>query len=64
MNIRDDLFKEFQNKLNLRIVDMKDEIYLEMNNRFHHQTEIVDGITKFLKTFQDTLKVVGEDVVR
>jgi len=58
---RDELFKDFQNKLNARILAMKDEIYLEMNNRFKHQNEIVDNISKFLKTFQDTLKVVGKD---
>ena len=41
---------------------VKDEIYGEMDNRFNHQNEIVDNISNFLKTFQDTLKVVGKDV--
>ena len=40
---------------------LKDEIYYEMNNRFDHQNQIVDNISNFLKTFQDTLKIVGKD---
>ena len=59
---RDELFDQFQNKLQKQVVGMKDEIYLEMNNRFSHQNEIVDDISKFLKAFQETLKVVGKDV--
>jgi hypothetical protein len=34
---------------------------MEMDNRFAHQNEIVDNISNFLKTFQDTLKIVGKD---
>lgn len=59
---RDKYFSEFQTKMKNELGVLKDEIYYEMDNRFSHQNEIVDNISNFLKTFQDTLKVVGKDV--
>ena len=58
---RDKYFSDFQNKMKNELGVLKDEIYFEMDNRFSHQNEIVDNISNFLKTFQDTLKVVGKD---
>mmetsp|Transcript_38440 Transcript_38440/g.43648 ORF Transcript_38440/g.43648 Transcript_38440/m.43648 type:complete len:268 (-) Transcript_38440:78-881(-) len=40
---------------------MKEEIEDEMKSRFEHQDEIVDNMSNFIKTFQDTLKVVAGD---
>jgi len=33
----------------------------EMNNRFDHQDKIVDNLSTMVKTFQNTLKVIGSD---
>ena len=57
----DKYFTDFQNKMSNDLKVLKDEIYYEMNNRFDHQNEIIDNISNFLKTFQDTLKVIGKD---
>lgn len=62
INNRDNAFDEFKRKIMNEIRITKDEIVLEMTNRFSHQNEIIDNISNFLKTFQDTLKVVGKDV--
>jgi len=61
LKMRDKSFGDFQNKMQNEIKIIKDEIYIEMDNRFAQQNEIVDNISNFLKTFQDTLKVVGKD---
>ena len=58
---RDKLFGDFQTSINNQFKILKDEIYMEMDNRFSHQNEIIDNISNFLKTFQDTLKIVGKD---
>jgi DNA repair exonuclease SbcCD ATPase subunit len=36
-----------------------DGIQKEMDNRFDHQDKIVDNLSNMVKTFQDTLKVIG-----
>ena len=59
---RDEQIMETQNKSNNDLKVLKDEIYMEMENRFAHQNQIIDNISNFLKTFQDTLKIMGKDV--
>jgi len=59
---RDKLFEEYNNVQDKNCVGMKDEIWSEMNNRFAHQNEVVTDISQFLKSFQDTLKIVGKDI--
>ncbi len=59
---RDKYFGDFQIKMQNELKVLKDQVFMEMDNRFAHQNEIVDNISNFLKTFQDTLKVVGKDV--
>lgn len=34
---------------------------MEMNNRFDHQNQIIDNLSKLVRTLQDTLKVIGKD---
>ena len=41
---------------------MAEGIQKEMDNRFEHQDKIVDNLSNVVKTFQDTLKVIGGDV--
>jgi hypothetical protein len=33
-----------------------------MDERFHNQDEIIDNLSLSMKTFQDTMKIVGETV--
>jgi len=59
---RDKAFDEFQKKIQNEIKIVKDEMQNEMDNRFDHQNEIIDNISNFMKTFQETLRVLGKDV--
>ena len=62
MKKRDKSIADTQNKSDNDLKVLKDEIYMEMENRFAHQNQIIDNISNFLKTFQDTLKIMGKDV--
>ncbi len=52
----------FQKKSMEEFAKMKEDLEGEMGGRFAHQDEIVDNLSNFIKTFQDTLKVVGTNV--
>ena len=41
---------------------MREELEQEMGDRFDAQDEIVDNLSNSVKTFQDTLKKMGENV--
>lgn len=56
---KDQYFSDFKIKVQFDLKVLRDEIFMEMENRFNHQNEIVDNISNFLKAFQDTLHVVG-----
>lgn len=62
LKARDHSFAEFQKSIANDLKIVKDEILGEMDNRFNHQNEIIDNISNFMKTFQETLKVLGKDV--
>ena len=59
---RDKMISDTQNQGNDDMKKLRDELYMEMENRFAHQNQIIDNISNFLKTFQDTLKIMGKDV--
>ena len=59
---RDKCIADVQNKNTDDLKILKDELYAEMENRFAHQNQIIDNISNFLKTFQETLKIMGKDV--
>ena len=59
---RDKLFEDYKVVQDKNCLAMKEETWLEMNNRFAHQNEVVNDISQFLKSFQDTLKIVGKDI--
>ena len=59
---RDKCISDLQNKNTDDLKMLKDELYAEMENRFAHQNQIIDNISNFLKTFQETLKIMGKDV--
>ena len=59
---RDKCISDLQNKNTDDLKVLKDELYAEMENRFAHQNQIIDNISNFLKTFQETLKIMGKYV--
>jgi len=59
---RDKLFEDYKVIQDKLCTATKGETWTEMNNRFAHQNEVVEDISQFLKSFQDTLKIVGKDI--
>lgn len=41
---------------------MRERLEQEMEERFDSQDEIIDSLSLSIKTFQDTMKIVGETV--
>ena len=41
---------------------LRETLEHEMDERFHNQDEIIDNLSMSMKTFQDTMKIVGETV--
>ena len=41
---------------------LREQLELEMDERFDQQDEILDNLSNSIKTFQDTMKIVGQTV--
>jgi hypothetical protein len=41
---------------------LREQLELEMDERFDNQDEILDNLSNTIKTFQDTMKIVGQTV--
>lgn len=41
---------------------LREELELEIDARFDHQDEIIDNLSNSIKTFQDTMKIIGQTV--
>jgi len=41
---------------------LRERLEQEMEERFDSQDEIIDSLSLSIKTFQDTMKIVGETV--
>lgn len=41
---------------------LRERLEHEMDERFDSQDEIIDSLSLTIKTFQDTMKIVGETV--
>ena len=41
---------------------LREQLELEMSDRFDNQDEILDNLSNTIKTFQDTMKIVGQTV--
>ena len=41
---------------------LRERLENEMEERFDSQDEIIDSLSQSIKTFQDTMKIVGETV--
>ena len=51
----------FDAKMKKDFDDMREDVDREMTSRFDHQDELIDDVSKFITTFQNTLKVVGNN---
>jgi hypothetical protein len=40
----------------------REQLELEIDERFEHQDEILDNLSNTIKTFQETMKIVGQTV--
>jgi hypothetical protein len=54
--------EEFQKKAMDEFKRLREQLELEMDERFDHQDEILDNLSNTIKTFQDTMKIVGQTV--
>lgn len=62
MNTQDSHIEKFQQNSLVALTDMKNGVEEEMRSRLDHQDDILDNLSSFIKTFQDTLKIIGKDV--
>lgn len=42
---------------------LREELENEMDDRFASQDEIIDNLSNSIKTFQDTMKIIGQTVI-
>ena len=52
--------EEFQKNTMDMFYKLREELEAEMEDRFDAQDEIVDNLSNSIKTFQDTLKKIGQ----
>ena len=55
------LTHDFHTKAVEEFHHVTNNIESEMNNRFEHQDKVVDNLSAMVKTFQNTLKVIGAE---
>jgi len=56
------LRESFATKTQTEVHRVGDAIREEMDNRFEHQDKMVENLSNMVRTFQNTLKVLGDDV--
>ena len=54
--------EEFQREAMAEFARLRERLEHEMEERFDSQDEIIDSLSLSIKTFQDTMKIVGETV--
>ena len=54
--------EEFQKEAMAEFMRLRERLEHEMEQRFDAQDEIIDSLSQSIKTFQDTMKIVGETV--
>ena len=42
---------------------LRETLENEMDGRFANQDEIIDNLSNSIKTFQDTMKIIGQTVI-
>lgn len=53
---------KFQKHTSDALADMKNGIVEELRTRLDHQDEMLENLGQFIRTFQNTLKIIGKDV--
>ena len=54
--------EEFQRESMAEFMRLREQLEHEMDERFDQQDEIIDSLSQSIKTFQDTMKIVGDTV--
>lgn len=54
--------EEFQKEGMIEFMKLREQLEHEMDERFDQQDEIIDSLSQSIKTFQDTMKIVGDTV--
>lgn len=54
--------EEFQIEAMREFMRLRESLENEMSERFEYQDDILDSLSLSIKTFQDTMKIVGETV--
>lgn len=62
INIQNNHIEKFKQDSMNALTDMKDGVKTEMRSRLDHQDHLLDSLSGFIKTFQNTLKLIGKDV--
>lgn len=55
--------EEFQKEAMIEFQKLREELENEMDDRFASQDEIIDNLSNSIKTFQDTMKIIGQTVI-
>jgi hypothetical protein len=55
--------EEFQKNAMIEFQKLRETLENEMDNRFANQDEIIDNLSNSIKTFQDTMKIIGQTVI-
>lgn len=55
--------EEFQKNAMIEFQKLRETLENEMDDRFTSQDEIIDNLSNSIKTFQDTMKIIGQTVI-
>jgi hypothetical protein len=55
--------EEFQKNAMIEFMKLRETLENEMDDRFMSQDEIIDNLSNSIKTFQDTMKIIGQTVI-
>jgi hypothetical protein len=55
--------EEFQKNAMIEFQKLRETLENEMDDRFVSQDEIIDNLSNSIKTFQDTMKIIGQTVI-
>jgi len=55
--------EEFQKNAMIEFRKLRETLENEMDDRFVSQDEIIDNLSNSIKTFQDTMKIIGQTVI-
>ena len=53
---------QFEQKAKVEADKYMDDLEVELKNRFEHQENMLNNMSRFVGKFQETLKIFGKDV--